>query len=112
MYLDTAIIVKLLVIEPDSEFFQDALTNELLSSSELALTEVRSALLAKVRNTDISAAQNAAAWRVFTERVRGKQITLHPLNTLVLKKSNGVLDQCHPHVPLRTLDGSTRQRAT
>ena len=47
MYLDTAILVKLLVAEPDSEFFQQELTGVLISSSELALTEVWSALLAK-----------------------------------------------------------------
>lgn len=104
MYLDTSIIVKLLVTERDTEFFQDRLVDELLSTSELALTEVWSALLAKERNEEISARERAAGWAVFTERVRSKEITLHPLNTLVLKKSHGVMELCHPTVPLRTLD--------
>ena len=104
MYLDTAILVKLLVAEPDSEFFQDALSGVLLSSSELALTEVLSALLAKERNKLISPRQRATAWHVFTERVREKQIVLHPLNGVVLKKANRILERCHPAVPLRTLD--------
>lgn len=104
MYLDTAIIIKLLVAEPDSEFFQDALENELLSSSELALTEVWSALLAKERNKHISTQQRIAAWRVFNERVQSKQLQLHPLNSVVLKKANRILEQCHPAVSLRTLD--------
>jgi predicted nucleic acid-binding protein len=104
MYLDTAILVKLLVDEPDTEFFQAALEGALVSSSELALTEVWSALLAKERNKLISARQRASAWRIFNERVQDKQIVLHPLNGVVLKKANHVLERCHPGVALRTLD--------
>ena len=104
MYLDTAILVKLLVAEPDSEFFQDSLSGLPLSSSELALTEVWSALLAKERKNVISARQRAAAWRVFNERVQAREIVLHPLNGVVLKKANHILERCHPAVPLRTLD--------
>jgi predicted nucleic acid-binding protein len=104
MYLDTAILIKLLVIEPDTDFFQEALTGALLSSSELAFTEVWSALLAKERNQHITGRQRAAAWRVFNEWVREKQLFLHPLNGVVLKKANHILEQCHPAVPLRTLD--------
>ena len=44
MYLDTSIIVKLLVDEPDTEFFQRALQGKFLSSSELAVTEIWSGL--------------------------------------------------------------------
>jgi predicted nucleic acid-binding protein len=104
MYLDTAIIVKLLVREPDSDEFQDALERETLSSSELATTEVWSALLAKERNKVISRRDRAAAWRVFQERVQEKQFLLRPLDSVVLKKANHLLERCHPEVPLRTLD--------
>ena len=62
MYLDTAIIIKLLVAEPDTEFFQNALENELLSSSELALTEVWSALLAKDESISLPALLTASGW--------------------------------------------------
>ena len=47
MYLDTAIIVKLLVREADSDWFNTALLGRHFETSELALAEVRSALLAK-----------------------------------------------------------------
>ena len=104
MYLDTAIIVKLLVDEHDTDYFQNALAGALLSSSELAFTEVRAALLTKERNKLISARQRDAAWQVFTERVLTRDIDLHPLNGLVLRKANHILSQCHPAVPLRTLD--------
>jgi hypothetical protein len=60
--------------------------------------------LAKERNKHISARQRAAAWRVFNEWVLEKQILLHPLNSVVLKKANHILEQCHPAVPLRTFD--------
>ncbi len=104
MYLDTAILLKLLVPEPDTEFFQDSLTGALLSSSELALTEVWSALLTKERKALISARQRSAAWRVFHEWVQEKQLLLHPLNGVVLKKASHILERCQPAVPLRTLD--------
>lgn len=104
MYLDTSILVKLLVSEPDSEFFQTALRGKLLSTSELALTEIWSALMHKERNKAISQEDRFAAWRVFNERVQWKQIELHPLNGVVLKKANQILARCHPAVPLRTLD--------
>lgn len=104
MYLDTCILVKLFVDEPDSEFFQKALQGELLSTSELASTEIWSALLAKERAKAIGAKDRAAAWRVFQERVQERQIILHPLNSVVLKKANHVLERCHPKAALRTLD--------
>ena len=104
MYLDTAILIKLLVVEPDSVFFQNELESELLSSSELAIAEVWSALLAKERNNGITPQQRSDAWRVFNERVQSKQIFLHPLNSVVLRKANQILERCHPAVPLRTLD--------
>jgi predicted nucleic acid-binding protein len=104
MYLDTAILIKLLVPEPDTEFFQNSLAGALLSSSELATTEVWSALLAKERNGHISASQRGAAWRVFQQWITERQLLLHPLNSVVLKKANHLLERCHPAVPLRTLD--------
>lgn len=104
MYLDSAIIVKLLVDEPDTTFIVRALVGHTLSSSELAAPEVLSALLEKERDKLITAAQRLEAWRVFNERVQEKQIVLQPLNGVVLKKANHILERCHPAVPLRTLD--------
>lgn len=104
MYLDTAILVKLLTAEADSEYFQEAIFGELITTSELAVTEVWSALLAKERNKAITSAQRKAAWRVWLERVQRREFVLHPLDTVVVKKANSVLERCHPGVPLRTLD--------
>ncbi len=104
MFLDTSIIVKLLVREADSDFYQDALADQRLSASELALTETWSTLLFKERQKEITVAQRTAAWRLFRERVEAKEIVLHPMNSAVLRKANHILECCHPAVPLRTLD--------
>lgn len=104
MYLDSAIIVKLLVEEPDTAFFVQALVGHPLSSSELAAPEVLSALLSKERKKLITKSQRIEAWRAFNERVQSRDITLHPLNGIALKKANQILEQCHPAVALRTLD--------
>ncbi|NDD39013.1 MAG: hypothetical protein EB082_11495, partial [Verrucomicrobia bacterium] len=55
MYLDSCILVKLLVVEPDSEFFIGALEGRQLVTSQLAQTEIFSALLARERAGKISA---------------------------------------------------------
>ena len=104
MYLDSAIIVKLLIDEPDTKFLVTALVGQPLSSSELSGSEVLSALLGKERNKLISARQRSEAWQTFNERVQARELVLHPLNGVVLKKANHVLARCHPAVPLRTLD--------
>ena len=49
MYLDSAILVKLLVREPDSMFYADMVDGQIAWSAELALSECFSALLRKER---------------------------------------------------------------
>jgi predicted nucleic acid-binding protein len=104
MYLDSCIIVKLLVAEPDSEFFIRSLEGRALVTSELARTEVFSALLARERAGKISTTDRRRAWREFEDRVTAREIKLEPLNAIVLRKATHSLEQCHPEVPLRTLD--------
>jgi len=104
MYLDTSVIIKLLVPELESAFFNEQLAGKPLSSSELALTEVWSALLSKEGNQQITSKQRVAAWKLFDEWVNTEQILLHPLNIVTLKKANQVLTVCHPKVRLRTRD--------
>ena len=104
MYLDTSIMIKLLVREVDSAFFNAQLAGKPLSSSELMWTEVLSALQHKERTQQIAAADRDRAWQLFQTWVESQQIVLHPLNGIVMKKAARVLEQCHPAVPLRTLD--------
>jgi predicted nucleic acid-binding protein len=104
MYLDTSIIVKLLVTEPDSEFFIRSLEGQRLTTSELAQTEVFSALLARERAGKIEAADRRLAWKEFQARVADEEIRIEPLNSIVLRKATRCLEYCHPPAPLRTLD--------
>jgi len=104
MYLDSCVIVKLLVPEEDSEFFQSRLEDEYLTTSELAWTEVGAALLSKERVGVLTAAKRQAAWQVFADRVSAEEIVLEPLDGITLRKAHHILNACHPHVPLRTLD--------
>jgi predicted nucleic acid-binding protein len=104
MYLDSCILVKLITPEADTHFFAERLTDVPLTSSELALTEVWSALLAKERTGKITRPQRERAWRSFSQMISGGSLELHPLQGLVLRKANHQLEQCHPLVALRTLD--------
>jgi predicted nucleic acid-binding protein len=104
MYLDSCIIVKLLVTEPDSEFFIGSLEGEALVTSELSQPEVLSALLARERAGTISATDRSRAWKEFQARVAMEENRIEPLESRVLRKATLLLERCHPAVPLRTLD--------
>lgn len=104
MYLDSCVIVKLVTHEPDSEAYNDIATGQVLVTSELAVAEIRSALLAKERAGRITAKQRIASWKVFQDRVRDQEIVLLPLNRSVIERAGGLIEQCAPAIPLRTLD--------
>jgi predicted nucleic acid-binding protein len=104
MYLDSAIFVKLLVREPDSEWFDRHLAGHSCETSELALSEVRSALLAKERNGHITSRERGAAADRFHEMVEDETIRLFALNRAILERATEIQIACHPHIPLRTLD--------
>jgi len=104
MYLDSAIIVKLLVREPDSQWFSDHLTGHRFVSSELALTEVRSALLSKERGGHISPRERMAAAGKFLSLLESDQIRLLPIDRQVLERAAAIQQACHPQIPLRTLN--------
>ena len=104
MYLDSCILVKLFVREADTDFFGKLTDGQNLSSSILAYTEVWAALLAKERNGGITAEQRQRAWRSFEWNVDEEVILLIPFTQALFKKTNHILETCHPQVPLRTLD--------
>jgi predicted nucleic acid-binding protein len=104
MYLDSSILVKLLVPEPDSEFYGRLADGETVSSSVIAYTEVWSALLGKERAAAITAAERERAWAAFDRDIMEQTIELHPLAGAIVKRANRILAACHPKVPLRSLD--------
>ena len=104
MYLDSAIIVKLLVREADSDWFSRNLAGHSFETSELALAEVRSALLAKERAGHITARERVMAAEKFLSMIEDDLIRLYPLNRSVLDRASAMQLACHPKIPLRTLD--------
>lgn len=104
MYIDSAIIVKLLAKEELSDFFQDQLSELVLYTSELSLVEVGSALLSKVRTKSISEKQRLIARELFHQKIADEQIVILPLDSPVYSKARLLVEFCHPSVALRTLD--------
>jgi predicted nucleic acid-binding protein len=104
MYLDSAIIVKLLVREHDSAWFEKNLTGQRFETSELALSEVCGALLFKERATEIVPAERVRALVKFSSMVEDEAIVIHSLNHKVIERAHAIQLACHPRVPLRTLD--------
>jgi predicted nucleic acid-binding protein len=104
MYLDTAIIIKLLVRETDSAWFNRALAGQRFETSELAIAEVRSALLAKERAGHITPVERVVAEERFYDMIEDELIKLHTLNRSVLERASAIQLACHPKIPLRTLD--------
>jgi predicted nucleic acid-binding protein len=104
MYLDSAIIVKLLVAEPDSPMFVAATQDLPIASSELAFTEVAAALFKKQREKILSPAQRQRAWNTFLSWTDSKELVLFALNSHTLRNSNRVLAIANPDVALRSMD--------
>jgi len=104
MYLDSCVIVKLVSHEPDSQAYHGLVTGQPIVTSELAVAEVRSALLTKERAGRISRPDRLKGWRLFQDKVRDQEFVLLTLDRRVIERAGAVIDQCHPHVALRTLD--------
>jgi predicted nucleic acid-binding protein len=104
MYLDTCVIVKLISHEPDSEAYHEIVMGYPVVTSELAVAEARSALLTKERTGRISVQALMLGWQMFQQKVRDQEFVLLPLNRQVVERAGGIIYQCHPDVPLRTLD--------
>jgi predicted nucleic acid-binding protein len=104
MYLDSCVIVKLVSHEPESEAWHPLVVGRSLVTSELAVAEVRSALLAKERAGRISRQDRLTGWRLFQEKVGEEELLLVPLSRQIVERAGAVIEQCHPEVPLRTLD--------
>ena len=84
--------------EPDSEFFIRSLAGQRsFETSELAQSEILSALLARERAGKINAEDRRLAWKEFQTRVEDEEIKLYPLNRVVLERATALqLEHCHP----------------
>jgi predicted nucleic acid-binding protein len=104
VYLDTAILVKLLLPEPDSSYYADLVDGQLVYSAEIVLTECHSAMLRKERERTLTTRQRKAAWKQLEGDIAGRRITLLPVTRGVLEAANHILSTCQPVLPLRSLD--------
>ena len=105
MYLDSAIIVKLVIHEADSHFYAQALQGKTgLKTSALARTECYAALCRKQREGAITATVRQTAWTKIEGFFAGGSIQLVPITDKILADANLILEKCQGHVALRSLD--------
>ncbi len=106
MYVDSAILIKLVVREPDSLFYVQLLDGVRgLRTSELAVTECRSVLERKRQQGELDAPTCDGAWqRLVSFWQRGGGLTLQPVTRLVLDEGGEMIANCIGVAPLRTLD--------
>jgi uncharacterized protein len=105
MYLDSAVLVKLVVREPDSLFYAGQVDGQAgVWTSQLALTECWSALFRKQREGAIDAKARRSAWRKLEQYVADGALDLVPVDRSVLRRANQIIERCHPKVPVRSLD--------
>lgn len=104
MYLDSCVLAKLFVYEPDSAACAAKVSGSVIVSSELAYGELFSTLLRKERAREITAAQREALWANFERQVKEESIYLAVLDGVIVRRAKEIMLEVHPHVALRTLD--------
>jgi uncharacterized protein len=104
MYLDTSVLVKRYVAEPDSDDVDEIVVGFTLVSSELAMGELWSALLAKERSHSLPVAARERAWNAFLADIDEGVLRLIPIDGVMIREANEMMLRVHPQVPLRTLD--------
>jgi predicted nucleic acid-binding protein len=104
MYLDTAVLVKLLVREPDSSFYADLVEGQLVWSAEIVVTESYAALLRKEREGAITGKQRKAIWKHVQRDIAERRLALVNVTRSLLERANEILESCQPDIALRSLD--------
>lgn len=105
MYLDSVILVKLVVREPDSFFYAEQADGHTdILSSQLIITETWSALFRKQREGTIDARTRRAAWGRLERYFTNGSLVLVPIDHSILNRANQIISRCHPKIGLRSLD--------
>ena len=104
-YLDSAIIVKLYIDEPNSEHWRRTVGSRTdLASSALAYPEVKCALRRNTLAGLIKLPNSKRIWDEFVKAVDAGIIHIFPLNTVVLDEPVRILDELPQSLALRTFD--------
>jgi predicted nucleic acid-binding protein len=105
MFLDTAVLIKLVIREPDSFFYAEQVEGQReIWISQLAFTESWSALYRKQREGSIDSRIRRSAWQKLERYWSGGMIQMLPLGEEILRRANGIIARCYPAVALRSLD--------
>ncbi|MEY2880236.1 MAG: hypothetical protein RLZZ15_2616 [Verrucomicrobiota bacterium] len=104
MYLDSSVLVKLYVREPDTAECAALIGRQPMTTSELAWGELASALMQKERAGYITPEVHAEAWATFLADVGARRVHLMELSGDTVLDAVEIMREVHPAVPLRTLD--------
>lgn len=105
LYLDTSALAKIYVQEPDSDALDAALTGRRdLLISELALTELTSALARRVREGLIDATAGRRIYQQLLRDVRAGEYRLLDLTSATHREAERLLLTLGRHTPLRAAD--------
>jgi predicted nucleic acid-binding protein len=104
MYVDTSVVAKLYLNEPDSEASEAVAMGNPLVSSRLLHCEFRSALHGKASRGVIGIRTLAEVWQAFETDVAEGRLRLVSLDDDVARDASDLLAEIHSRVPLRTLD--------
>ena len=104
MYLDTSVLTKLFIAEPDSEVCAIRTAGATLVSSELSYGEIFSAFLKNERTGSLAKKDREASWTDFERRITEESLLLATLDRTIIRQARDVMLEVHPKVALRTLD--------
>ena len=105
MYVDSGVLVKLYVPEPESEAAQQTLTGAVdVTCSELLLAEFQSALSRKRREGQIDAHAAVECMAALWRNIEAGEIGIVKLDSSTITAAVKLLAGMPDDIPLRTLD--------
>ncbi len=105
IYLDASAVAKIYIAEPDSEALESALVGRRdLVVSDLAVTELTSALARRVRDTELSASQAERVYRRILQDVNAGEFHRTELTQSAHREAERLLMGVGRRVPLRAAD--------